>query len=289
MIQSVFLDIDERKKAEQRSQLLAEQVEASNQILHVALEHTTNCEFFYDPQTETCTVPARTCAIYHCRDRYEHMPESFAEEQIAEAFHPAFFEMYERIHHGEHTASCEFCGIDGKFWCRETLSVIRWDKDGTPQFVIGIVEDITREKAMELALDEARSRDNLTGLYNKERGIALIQNYLSGRSEGEHGVLMLLDMDDFKRINQREGRIFADGILQEVADILRAESEPDHIPIRLGGDEFMIFFKHSDKANACVTGPRIANQVQNILANAEQNIHVSRQHRHVQHRGGGRI
>ena len=275
VIQSVFLDIDERKKAEQRSQMLAEQVEASNQILHLALEHTTTCEFFYDPQTETCTVPARTCSIYHCRDCYEHMPGSFAAEQVAEAFHPAFFEMYARIHHGEHTASCEFCGVDGNFWCRETLSVIRWDKDGTPQFVIGIVEDITREKEMELALDEARSRDSLTGLYNKERGIALIQDYLTHRSEGEHGVLMLLDMDDFKRINQREGRIFADGILQEVADILRAESEPDHIPIRLGGDEFMLFFKHSTKAHACVTGPRIANQVQNILANAEQSIHVS--------------
>ncbi len=47
------------------------------------------------------------------------------------------------------------------------MSVILSDEEGKPQFVIGIVEDITREKEMEVALEEARSRDSLTGLYNK--------------------------------------------------------------------------------------------------------------------------
>ena len=84
------------------------------------------------------------------------------------------------------------------------MSVILSDEEGNPQFVIGIVEDITREKEMETALKEARSRDSLTGLYNKESGIRLIQEYLaSGREPGEHGVMMLLDMDDFEDINQK--------------------------------------------------------------------------------------
>ena len=221
-IQSVFIDINARKRAELNELRLTRQVEASNEIIHLALEHTTTCEFYYYPQTCECQVPERTCEAYHCRSRYENMPYSFAEEQVDEAYYPAFYAMYDQIHRGERTATCEFRGKDSRYWSRETMSVILSDEEGNPQFVIGIVEDITREKEMETALKEARSRDSLTGLCNKESGIRLIQEYLaSGREPGEHGVMMLLDMDDFEDINQKEGNIFADAVLQEVADVLR--------------------------------------------------------------------
>lgn len=275
VIQSVFMDINERKMVEQRNERLAEQVEASNEILHLALEHTTACEFYYYPQTGICTVPERTCAIYHCRRRYDDMPGSFALELVDEEYHPVFYEMYEKIHGGMHTASCEFRGKSGTFWCRETLSVIRSSEDGAPQFVIGIVEDITRQKEMELALEETRSRDGLTGLYNKEKGIRLIQDYLNSRPAGENGVLMLLDMDDFAYINQKEGKVFADAILQEIADLLLAETSGDDIRVRLGGDEFMVFLKNCDRGQAAVIGPRIARLIRNILVNTEQDVHAS--------------
>lgn len=275
VFQSVFMDINEWKLVEQRSELLAEQVEVSNQILHLALEHTTTCEFYYYPQTGICTMPERTCAIYHCRNRYTDMPGSFALEAVDEKSRPAFYEMYERIHRGERTASCEFRGWNGAFWCRETLSVVRSSESGAPQLVIGIVEDITRQKEMEQELDEARSRDRLTGLFNKEAGVQLVQQYLNNRPADEHGILMLLDMDDFESINQKEGNTFADVILQEVADLLLTETGTDDIQIRLGGDEFMLLLKGCDKAGAAVIGPRIAGLVQNILANTERNIRVS--------------
>mgnify|MGYP003278076745 CR=1 FL=1 len=274
-IQSVYLDIDARKKAELRSRRLSQQVEASNEIIHLALEHTTTCEFYYYPQTETCIVPQRTCELYECREIYENMPQSFADDLVDEEFRPLFFEMYRKIHNGAKTASCEFCGKNGSFWCRETMSVIISSEDESPRLVIGIVEDITRQKEAEAALLETRSRDSLTGLYNKETGIAYIQDFLNNRDPGDHGVMMLLDMDHFEDINQKEGSIFADAILQEVADILRAETGPEDIQIRLGGDEFMLFFKHSDKCQATVNGPRIAGLVRNILTNTEKDVRIS--------------
>lgn len=275
VIQSVYMDIDERKKAEKRNERLTAQLEASNEILHLALEHTTTCEIYYYPETKECIVPERTREIYRCRAQFEDMPYSFALEHVDETSRPAFYEMYERIQSGESTASCDFKGIDGGYWCRETLSVIQFDENRRPKLVIGIVENITKQKEMENALEEARSRDRLTGLYNKESGIRLVQEYLSGKRPEEHGVMMLFDMDDFKQINKAEGGIFADAVLQEVAELLRAESGPDDIQIRLGGDEFMVFFKNSNKAEATVTGPRIAAQVKNILVNTEKNINVS--------------
>ena len=275
VIQSVFLDINEQKMAEQQNERLTEQVEASNEILHLALEHTNTCEIYYYPQTGTCLVPERTCNIYKCETRYTDMPGSFAEAQVDEEFRPAFYEMYKRIHRGEHTASCEFRGGNGSYWCRQTLSVIRIDKNGAPQLVIGILEDINRQKEMELALLEARSRDRLTGLYNRETGIQMIQDYLSRRPAREHGMLVLLDMDDFDIINQKEGRVFADAVLQETADLLKAETKPDDILIRLGGDEFMLFLKKRDRKTASQTGARLARLARNILEKTERDIQVS--------------
>ena len=275
VIQGVYLDNTEQKRSEQRSRHLAEQVEASNEILHLALEHTAACEFYYDPQARECTVPARTCAVYHCGAHYEDMPRSFALEQVEEASRPAFYDMYERIHRGERTASCVFRGLDGGFWCRETLTVITNGEGGVPRLVIGIVEDITRQKEMEEALLAAGSRDNLTGFYNKETGIHLVQDYLARRPTDEYGVLMLLDMDDFGLIDEAEGKVFADAILQEVGTILRAETGPDNIRIRLGGDEFLLFIQNSNKEEAVGMGRRIAELVQGIFTNRERDLHIS--------------
>lgn len=274
-IQSVYLDINERKATEQCNQRLSEQVEASNEILHLALEHTTTCEFYYYPETRECMVPIRTCTIYNCREYYKDLPYSFAREQVDEQFRPDFYEMYERIHQGERTATCEFRSIHQDFWCRQTLSVILSSEDGTPRLVIGISENITRQKTAEEELLNARSRDSLTRLYNRESGIRQVQDFLAHRTLGEHCVLMLLDMDDFGEVNHKEGRIFGDVILQEIADILRTETSPEDILIRLGGDEFMLLIKNCNKVKANEIGPRIATQVRNILIIAEKDIHVS--------------
>lgn len=274
-IQSVYLDIHDRKAAEQRNQRLSEQLKASNEILHLALENTTTCEYYYYPDTRESMAPPRTCAIYHCQEHYKNLPYSFAKEQVDEAFHPAFYKMFESIHQGERTASCEFQGGCQGLWCRHTLSVILTNEDGTPNLVIGIVENITRQKKAEEELLYAKTKDSLTGLCKKESGIRLAQEYINHRNPGEHCILMLLDMDDFGFVNQKEGRLFCDVVLQEVADILRTETAPDDIRIRLGGDEFMILLKNSNKIKAMKIGPRIAEQVQNILINEEKDINVS--------------
>ena len=54
-----------------------------------------------------------------------------------------------------------------------------------------------------------------------------------------------------------------------------AEAGQEHIPIRLGGDEFMLFVKKCDRRRAGTIGPRIAGLVQGILANAGQDMQIS--------------
>ncbi len=275
VVQSVFLDIDNSKKAEMQNQRLTKQVEAGNELLKMALEHTDNYEFYYYPEERRVIIPERTTARFHCKSCYEDMPQSFAEDFVAEACWSAFTAMYDAIHRGERTATAEFSSKNAGAWCRVTLSSVGYGEKGEPVFVVGIVEDITKEKKMAAALEAAHTRDPLTGLYNKEPGVAMVRQHMLQKPVEEPCVLMLLDMDNFKAVNTAEGSVFADAILQDVADILCAESGPEDYQIRLGGDEFMLFLKNCDRPQAVELGPRIAERVKSLYGGREPHLSVS--------------
>ena len=272
--QSVFLDIDIRKRTEHQNQQLKELAEANSAILNMALEHTSLCEFYYYPDRRTCVIPDRTSARYQCGSRYVHMPESFADEMVAPECRRDFIRMYEDIHSGKRTASAQFLTVKNS-WCRVTMSAVEYGENGQNGTVLGIIEDITKEQTMAMALEEAKSRDLLTGLWNREAGTRIAQEYMAKKPLGERCALMLLDMDNFTRINQEEGVAFANAVLQEVADILRAETEPDDIRVRMGGDEFMLVLKGRGKAGATVTGPRVAARVRELLLQSDKDISIS--------------
>ena len=272
--QSVFLDIDIRKRTEHQNQQLKELAEANSAILNMALEHTSLCEFYYYPDRRTCVIPDRTSARYQCGSRYVNMPDSFAQEMVVPGGRRDFIRMYEDIHSGKRTASAQFLTVKNS-WCRVTMSAVEYGENGQNGTVLGIIEDITKEQTMAMALEEAKSRDLLTGLWNREAGTRIAQEYMAKKPLGERCALMLLDMDNFTRINQEEGVAFANAVLQEVADILRAETEPDDIRVRMGGDEFMLVLKGRGKAGATVTGPRIAARVRELLLQSDKDISIS--------------
>lgn len=147
--QSVFLDIDDSKKTEIENAMLAEQVSAGNELLRISLEHTATSEFYYYPETRRLIVTERTQQRYGCRACYDDMPDSFADDFVADDSRDVFFAMYERIHAGEKTATADLHGRAGDVWCRVTLSTVT-TKDGKPAFVVGLVEDITRARTIEL-------------------------------------------------------------------------------------------------------------------------------------------
>lgn len=85
--------------------------------------------------------------------------------------------------------------------------------------------------------------DQLTGLYNKSATEELISDYLDkGGKDGTHA-LFILDIDDFKNINDNLGHYTGDIALVEAAKALKHVAGTDGIVGRIGGDEFMLFFK----------------------------------------------
>lgn len=93
-------------------------------------------------------------------------------------------------------------------------------------------------------IDEMRDmakRDPLTRLLNRAYSEERINEYLSERRN--RGTLLMLDMDNFKDVNDQYGHIAGDELLVEFANTLTSLTRQDDIVCRLGGDEFVIFLK----------------------------------------------
>ncbi|MDE2408095.1 MAG: GGDEF domain-containing protein [Xanthomonadaceae bacterium] len=115
--------------------------------------------------------------------------------------------------------------------------------------------DMLRTTALQLDQSEILIRtDELTGLTNRRGFVAHVeQARLNGKLPGS--VLILLDCDRFKAINDSHGHLAGDRVLQSVASLLRAVSGQDDIACRLGGDEFcLLIHGHSREEAARIAG-----------------------------------
>lgn len=113
------------------------------------------------------------------------------------------------------------------------------DLDGMLGISGVILQKILTEYAEEIR-NEA-SKDPLTNLWNRQYTEEIVNKYLSDKDN--NGVMFMIDMDDFKTINDTYGHIVGDEILIKMADILRECTRQDDIICRIGGDEFIIFLK----------------------------------------------
>lgn len=125
-------------------------------------------------------------------------------------------------------------------WCSIHLTLL-CEPDTGEWYAFGYIRDINERKKTELALRERAERDALTGLYNRQTAESMIDQQLyRQRGQNNECAFFIIDMDDFKQINDRYGHYVGDLFLEEVGRILREDSHG--ISGRLGGDEFIVFF-----------------------------------------------
>lgn len=145
---------------------------------------------------------------------------------------------------------------------------------------IGIKEDITERKEMEAQLQKLASIDPLTGLFNRRVFLEQLEQERAKVSRLFHysAVLLMLDLDFFKRVNDTYGHATGDAVLKAFADVARNNSRAIDIPARLGGEEFAILLAGADKKDALTMAERLRQQVADIAIDHETgpvNITVS--------------
>lgn len=93
----------------------------------------------------------------------------------------------------------------------------------------------------EAKMQKEAARDHLTGLYNRRSAEIQVNQYIS--NQDHRGSFFIMDIDNFKQINDSYGHIAGDYALKRVGKLLAANARDSDIVCRLGGDEFVIFFK----------------------------------------------
>ena len=111
-------------------------------------------------------------------------------------------------------------------------------------------------------VQQAARTDALTGLLNHgAMQVRLREEIARARRDGTPLSCVILDLDDFKRVNDSRGHQAGDELLRGVADLLRAELRPYDQVARYGGDEFVLLLPGSDEATACAVAERVRDAV----------------------------
>jgi diguanylate cyclase (GGDEF)-like protein len=155
------------------------------------------------------------------------------------------------------------------------------DEDEELGFKLGAVDYITKPlnplivKArvsthitMKLQRDELNYlayHDQLTGLYNRHSLIKTANKWVrKGAQTGFDVWLLMIDIDNFKRINDAYGHPVGDKILQQVAAALNSVLREQDIIARFGGEEFVVMFKPDGKKNALLKADRVLKIVESL-------------------------
>jgi diguanylate cyclase (GGDEF)-like protein/PAS domain S-box-containing protein len=120
------------------------------------------------------------------------------------------------------------------------LTMLR-NGNGVVTGMVGSSVDITPQKEMERKLYEAANTDILTGLYNRRGFITLAEHQLRvADREKRNLILVYVDLNDMKKINDKFGHEEGDRALADTANLLRKSFRESDIVGRLGGDEFAV-------------------------------------------------
>jgi diguanylate cyclase (GGDEF)-like protein/PAS domain S-box-containing protein len=126
--------------------------------------------------------------------------------------------------------------------CHVTIDrVIVRGADGQPKFILGVVVDVTERRRSEAQIYHMAHHDALTGLANRVLFLKSVDEALARmRRFGDHFNILVLDLDQFKAVNDTLGHPVGDMLLKEAAMRLRTCTRETDIVARLGGDEFAI-------------------------------------------------
>ena len=203
---------------------------------------------------------------------------NFSENLFALRLYPGDYSTMERVLSGrglkEDRVRVRLMRPDAKageyFWCLiQYIYVFDHEKLAS---VIGKIIDIDEQKSREERLEIKATMDGLTRLYNKESAEERIGRLLQ---EDLCGTLILLDIDDFKTVNDRYGHDRGDEVLRTVAGCLRDAFREDDVLGRIGGDEMLIYMRNSGEQELAVRKLEEVQKRLNVLPEGWPRVTIS--------------
>lgn len=148
-------------------------------------------------------------------------------------------------------------------------SVDKYAEAERPVCLIGKLDDISKQKEREEQLLFQSTRDGLTGIYNKTAFEYMMEETLK---RGSRGSLYMIDIDNFKDVNDQYGHPAGDRILVKTGELLREIFRDSDLIGRVGGDEFVVY---SESGDTKMKALRLLNGTADFSKEGELRISVS--------------
>lgn len=164
---------------------------------------------------------------------------------------------------------------DEYLWRRVEGIAIR-DRRGAPLTIVGRIVDIDKQKRETEYLTQKMQRDPMTGVFNKVVTEQLIDQYLHRGHQDKISALFIIDIDNFKHINDTMGHLSGDKFLTGIACELGKNLRSTDILGRIGGDEFLVFLKGIDRREVAEQkAAKLCTALREVFLENEQNYAVS--------------
>lgn len=139
--------------------------------------------------------------------------------------------------------------------------------DESGKFVFGALCNIDNQKKTEETLISKIKIDPLTKVYSREAGKEKIEETLIVSQKRSDYALFVLDIDNFKMINDTFGHLYGDAVLTMAASSIKSSVDTEDIVGRFGGDEFFVFVKNSDADTIMKKADKINKSILSMRTN----------------------
>ncbi len=151
-------------------------------------------------------------------------------------------------------------------WVLVTASIVR-DEERTPLYIVTQVQDISERKELARHLEYFVDHDVLSGLFNRRRFEQELSKEVDRVARyGASGAVLVIDLDNFKDVNDTFGHKAGDDVLKGVAGLLRERLRQTDIVARIGGDEFAVLLPQTDSNHAQVVADELVKALGRQMA-----------------------
>lgn len=255
----ILMDITKQKEAHEELRLSLER----HQII---LDQSADIIFEWDIRQDTLRFSSNWVKKFGYEPIRQHISRGILESpNIHPEDIPAFVKIMEDTANGAPYSEME-CRIRdalGGFRWSRIRATLQYDSSWHPIKAVGVILDIDADKRQKEHLLERAQRDPLTNLYNKSAIRELSEQRMEQYNIGDantNQALLIIDVDNFKSVNDTYGHLCGDSLLSDVAGALRSHFRASDLVGRIGGDEFLVYLPS-------IAGKKEATQkLQNLLA-----------------------
>lgn len=198
------------------------------------------------------------------------------EKLVPERFrarHPAYVQQFrdsgDEVRAMENRVEIQALRKDGSEFSAE-ISIAKINVGDEQEFT-AFIRDISEHMRLLDELHYRASTDPLTGLQNRRQATEEATNVLVHAQRFSHPTTaILIDIDDFKSINDKHGHHIGDRVLQEVGKVCRNQARQSDIVARWGGEEFLLFLPETDMEGAMNLAERVLENLRSVHTSIEQ-------------------